>query len=212
MSDDSPLIASHVSRLSPDDPHHPAWRAAAAISLNRYWSGAKAPSERHAEARAIWDERALAVRFVCAQHEPLIVNSAPQVERKTIGLWERDVCEIFLAPGTKTPVEYFEFEVAPTGEWIDLKIRMTPEGKQTDWGFASGMRAVAAVDKHKFTLILSVPWEAIGQRPATGEEWRANLFRCVGAGETRGYLAWRPTRTPAPSFHVPAAFGRLIFG
>ena len=43
------------------------------------------------------------------------------------------------------------------------------------------------------------------------EQWRANLFRCVGSGDTRGYLAWQPTRTPEPAFHLPAAFGWLKF-
>jgi hypothetical protein len=26
----------------------------------------------------------------------------------------------------------------------------------------------------------------------------------------RKYLAWSPTRTPKPDFHVPSAFGRLV--
>jgi hypothetical protein len=40
--------------------------------------------------------------------------------------------------------------------------------------------------------------------------WRINLFRCVGVGDDR-YLAWQPTYTAEPSFHVPEVFGWLDF-
>jgi alpha-galactosidase len=32
-----------------------------------------------------------------------------------------------------------------------------------------------------------------------------------GATEPRFYSAWRPTGTAVPNFHVPEAFGQLIF-
>ncbi len=37
-----------------------------------------------------------------------------------------------------------------------------------------------------------------------------NLFRCIGVGNER-YLAWQPTGTPEPLFHVPEAFGWIQF-
>jgi alpha-galactosidase len=42
-------------------------------------------------------------------------------------------------------------------------------------------------------------------------EWRANFFRVEGAREPRFYSAWRATGTPKPNFHVPSAFGKLLF-
>jgi hypothetical protein len=41
--------------------------------------------------------------------------------------------------------------------------------------------------------------------------WRANFYRIEGQTEPRFYSAWSPTFTPKPSFHVPAAFGKLVF-
>jgi hypothetical protein len=35
------------------------------------------------------------------------------------------------------------------------------------------------------------------------------LYRMEGKGP-RLYLAWSPTRTDKPNFHVPAAFGTLV--
>jgi hypothetical protein len=121
------------------------------------------------------------------------------------------VCEIFVAPDKDDPEHYFEFEAAPTGEWIDLEIRCRGDERETDWHYRSGMTAAASVEEGRVVIAMRVPWEAFGRRPRAGEIWRANLFRCVGSGANRGYLAWQPTRTARPNFHVPAAFGQLRF-
>lgn len=203
--------ARSPSSLKAGDLDHGAWQAATTVALERYWSGALAPSERRAVARALQTEEALLVRFDCAQREPLIMTSEPGLEHKTIGLWERDVCEIFLAPDAAEPERYFEFEAAPTGEWVDLAIRQTPEGRETDWEYESGMTAHARIEEAGVTIAMCIPWRAFGRMPQAGELWRANLFRCIGSGEGRGYLAWQPTRTGRPNFHVPEAFGWIKF-
>jgi hypothetical protein len=42
-----------------------------------------------------------------------VVSDKPQTEKKTMGLWDRDVCEIFIAPDEHAIERYFEFEAAP---------------------------------------------------------------------------------------------------
>ena len=188
-----------------------AWASAAAICLTRYWSGEEAPAERHAEARILWSEEALAVRFMCRQSEPLIVSPNPQTNKKAIGLWDRDVCEFFVAPDPSEPNRYFEFEAAPTGEWLDLAIYLTPHGRETDWDFHSGMSVAARVTKDQILIAMRIPWNDWSHKPQRGERWRANFFRCAGSGKERGYISWEPTRTAQPNFHVPQAFGWLLF-
>ncbi|OLE56011.1 MAG: hypothetical protein AUG51_00345 [Acidobacteria bacterium 13_1_20CM_3_53_8] len=206
-------IEAHRSRpeIRADDFDNREWKHARPTRINRYWSGEEAPESRHAEARLIWSDAALSVRFECNQREPLVVSATPQAVKKTIGLWDRDVCEIFVAPYASEPEKYLEFEAAPTGEWIDLAIHWRAEGRETDWNFHSGMEASARVSHNHVTIAMRIPWEAFGHKPQAGERWRANLFRCVGRDPTRGYLAWRPTHTPQPSFHVPQAFGWMDF-
>jgi len=190
---------------------HPIWEDCQPIAINHYWSGEPAPSARHAEARICWSNEALHVRFVGAQHEPLIVSDNPRTDQKTLGLWDRDVCEIFVAPDVARPERYFEFEAAPTGEWIDLGIVVRPTGRETDWDFVSGFTTTAKLEGEQLTIGMRIPWSEAIPKPSPGDVWRVNLFRCVGPEAPERYLAWIPTKTPEPNFHVPEVFGDLRF-
>jgi alpha-galactosidase len=213
VMDGEAVINARFANVALDELDHAAWNEALPAHLTRLWSGEATTPTRHAEARVLWSKKSLSVRFVCRQTEPLIVHPAPQTKEKTIGLWERDVCEIFIAPNADEPEKYFEFEAAPTGEWIDLALRITQTERETDWQYQSGMTVAARVDEGFVTIALRVPWVAFGvncSAPQIGTCWRANLFRCVGTGSER-YIAWQPTRTAQPNFHVPEAFGWLCF-
>ena len=135
----------------------------------------------------------------------------PSFNAKTIGLWERDVCEIFIAPDPTEPRKYFEFEVAPTGEWLDLAIDSTSGERVADWEYRSGMEVAAKIEDDRILIAMKIPWEAYGRKPKAGDVWLANIFRCVGREPERGYLAWQPTFTEKPNFHVPEKFGQLTF-
>jgi len=207
-----PTIKAHYTRrnLTGNEFAHPEWTQAQPIHITRTWSGEDAPASRHAEARIIWTPVALWVRFDARQTEPLVVNPEPHTTSKTIGLWDRDVCEIFIAPHPERPDRYFEFEAAPTGEWVDLAVNLTPEGRETDRQFHSGMTTSARIAAEQLTITIGIPWSDFIPQPQPGDKWRANLFRCIGKGDER-YLAWQPTYTAVPNFHVPEVFGWLEF-
>jgi hypothetical protein len=206
------IVAQYVNRpLNEADFEDKAWQAAQPITIEHYWSGEPAPASRQAEARICWSNEALHVRFIGVQKEPLIVAENPQLDQKTLGLWDRDVCEIFLAPDPANPARYFEFEAAPTGEWIDLGIVVKSDGRETDWDFVSGFTTAAKLAGNKLFIGMKIPWSEAIPKPAAGDVWRVNLFRCVGPEAPERYLAWLPTRTPEPNFHVPEVFGHLRF-
>lgn len=192
--------------------HNHIWSRANAVAIDLYWSGRIAPAERCFEARLIWSKTSLYVRFDAVQNEPLIVSAQPNLETKTVGLWERDVCEIFIAPDRKEPRKYFEFEAAPTGEWLDLAIDTTGGKRKADWEYKSGMQTAARIQEGRVLIALQIPWAAFGTKPNAGDIWLGNIFRCVGKTPNRGYLAWVPTMTEKPNFHVPSAFGKFEFG
>ena len=221
MLDDKTIEARFTATdLKVADLTNAEWDKAATVQINRYWSGAPAPFERQAEARILWSEKALHLRFVCHQGEPQVVNDKPQIEHKTMGLWDRDVCEIFIAPDEHAIERYFEFEAAPTGEWLDVAIHWSPTRRESDWEFHSGMSCAAMKtvtkggagnDLELVWIGMRIPWNHWIHEPQKGERWRVNLFRCVGKDPNRGYLAWQPTRTPQPAFHLPKVFGWLSF-
>jgi len=206
------LIARHIGRsLSEDDFDNLIWDQCQPVRIEHYWSGEPAMASRHAEARVCWSSEALHVRFVGMQQEPLIVSENARTDKKTLGLWDRDVCEIFLAPNSSEPWRYFEFEAAPTGEWVDLGITVKPSGRETDWDFASGFTTAARLKQEQLLVGMRIPWSKAIPKPKAGDEWCVNVFRCVGPEAPERYLAWRPTRTEEPNFHVPEAFGTLRF-
>lgn len=204
--------ACHVT-TDPDirDLDNTDWVKAQPIKIDHYWSGEPAPVGRHAEARILWSDYALYVRYVCNQAEPLVISERPQTITKTMYLWDRDVCEIFIAPDSNVIEKYLEFEVAPTGEWLALGLDWTTGKRKTDWQFSSSMTTAARIEKDRVLMAMRIPWNKRLPMPESGERRRANLFRCVGRDPKLRYLSWQATRTPQPFFHVPHAFGSLIF-
>lgn len=208
----SVLIIKHIAAdLDIGDLESSLWGRAAPVRIDRYWSGEAAPTGREFSTRLLWSDTALYLLFEAKQTEPLVVSEKPDLSKKTLKLWDRDVCEIFIAPDRADRNRYFEFEVAPTGEWIDLAIEVTPTERKTDRDYASNMTSAARIDKDKIVMAMKIPWAAFGRPPKAGDVWLGNLFRCVGSGPTRGYLAWQPTKTKEPAFHVPSAFGEFHF-
>lgn len=197
--------------LPVSDIENSAWENASPVTVDTYWNGDQAPIGRHFTARLLWSDEYLYVLFKGNQQEPIVISSSPQLTSKTMNLWDRDVCEIFLAPDKGRPRKYFEFETAPTGEWIDVFIDLTTGTRITDWEFESGMEAFGNIESGQVMMSMKIPWSAFGKTPLPGEVWLGNLFRCVGKDLGRGYLAWSPTMTEQPNFHVPERFGEFEF-
>lgn len=204
-----------ITRIENDFPLNdftrPEWNSARETLVGTYWDASPAPSGRSFSAKLLYSASGLYVLFSGAQSEPLVISDRPRLGEKSIGLWERDVFEIFLAPQPEVPDRYFEFEVSPMGEWLDVVLEFRDGERYSDWEFRSGMQAAARIEKGRVIAAVYLPFSAFGVVPEAGVVWRGNLFRCIGKGKNRGYLAWRPTATPAPDFHVPAAFGNLEF-
>jgi len=209
--EDAAIFKYVKNRPDVDDLDNVAWLDAGEISITDNWSGQPAPAGRSVKAGLLWSDAALHVRFDAVVAEPLVINSSTDVSKKTIGLWDRDVCEIFVAPDRAEPNRYFEFEAAPTGEWLDVGIELKAHERLSDWCYASGIKCSALIEESRVLMAMEIPWQAFGRMPKPGDIWLGNLFRCVGTGAERGYLSWKATRTEHPNFHVPSAFGEFIF-
>ena len=72
---------------------------------------------------------------------------------------------------------------------------MKPEGRETDWDFASGFKTAAKLEQEQLLVGMRIPWSEAIPKPKPGDSWRVNLFRCVGPEAPERYLAWLPTGT-----------------
>jgi hypothetical protein len=124
--------------------------------------------------------------------------------------------EMFLGDDWTNIRHYREFEIAPTGDWIDLAIDLDKKSYDKNW--RSGWKTMAAVDEtsHTWYAAARIPLKAItSQQVKDGTRWRANLYRIEGDGpdSKRHFLCWQPTCAPGrdPN-HVPENFGTLVFG
>jgi len=218
----SPVAAQEISKMKATIHHtgsdfaiaefqNVAWEKARGVEIGRYWNDEPASAGRHFSTRMLWSDKYLYVRFEAKQSESLVVSEKANLATKTRGLWDRDVAEIFIAPNRNEPWKYFEFEIAPNGEWIDLGIDLASGKRVTDWDFRSGMESAAKIEKHRVLMAIKIPWKSLGKTPAAGDIWLGNLYRCVGKNSKRGYLAWRPTLSAEPAFHVPEKFGEFEF-
>lgn len=212
MPQQKSVSVNHIDRdFAVGDVNNAAWKKAAAVNVDSYWNGTPAPTGRRFVAKLFWSDSHFYIRFEAEQGEPLVIADKPNTSEKTLNLWDRDVCEIFLAPDGKEPRKYFEFEVAPTGEWIDVALDATGGKRVSDWNYKSGMESFASIGKGSITMAIKVPWKAFGKSPREGDAWLGNIFRCIGKDPNRGYLAWSPTMTENPNFHVPERFGEFVF-
>jgi alpha-galactosidase len=188
-------------------PADAAWEIAAAIRFSHDWQGKNADRRRETEVRVLWSDDALVVKFLVHFQSITVFTDAEPSGRRD-HLWDRDVVEVFLQPNGFEPHRYHEFEVSPNGFWIDLEIR--PEEKRD---LQSRLKRRVNVDQKNrtWTAMLVLPMKSLTARFDPAKAWRANFYRIEGASEPRFYSAWRPTGTAVPNFHVPEAFGPLLF-
>ena len=186
----------------------PAWDQAAPARMEYNSLTAEARPDAGTAIRALYNDRHLYLRFDAPFRELTVFEPARSTER--IGLWDRDVVEAFITPPGAGAGEYYEFEVAPTNERLDLAIAPDNAEIQARLEWNSHFDSHVAVDAERglWTTVMRIPLKAfVDQPPAPGSEWRANFYRIDRA--SRAFLAWNPTLVR--TFHAPERFGSLRF-
>jgi len=196
----NPLVSDGMP--SPQD-----WERAQPVSFDRDWQGKNDEPDRQTEVRLLWSPDAIYVRFRCLYRTIHVFDDSEPNGRRD-QLWERDVAEVFLQPSNLGGRHYKEFEVSPNGQWIDLTI--APEGGEP---LNSGLRRVVSLNetRKQWIAVLAIPMKSLTEHFDLATSWRVNFYRCEGANPRRAYLAWRPTYSSRPNFHVPESFGKLRF-
>lgn len=161
---------------------------------------------------ALWTQKYLYFAF-SSPYSRLNTYHDPDPKLERWELWERDVVEVFLNPQPARMNRYYEFEVAPNNQWLDLEIDLstTPPAHNASWN--SGFDRATRVDttRHLWTCEMRIPYVSMDAVvPSPQARWRINLFRAEGFGSERRFLAWSVI-PDSKTFHVPARFGVLRF-
>lgn len=207
----------HQQSGSPEpntNPNSKMWKKAAHTAIVKDCTHVVDYPELTSEVRGFWTDKYLYLLFRCPYKVLNLwlpaMGGGPRVK-----LWDRDVVEMFLGSDWTNIRHYREFEIAPTGDWIDLAIDLDKQSYDHTW--RSGWTTAARIDKKAkiWYAAAKIPLSAVTDQPVTvGTKWRANLYRIDGLGEDpqRHFMCWQPTcvvnRDPN---HVPENFGTIVF-
>lgn len=188
------------------------WQNAPRIIFDTSYSPEIRYPEARTEVRSLWTPSSVYFGFFCPYEElNIYLDEDPEFERWE--LWNRDVAEVFINPFPEQLRHYWEFEVAPNNQWIDLEIDLDKDPFH-DAGWDSAFLHATSVNNEAriWTCEMRIPASSFGlESIAKGTSWRVNFFRCDGLGgdDRRRFLAWSPTGER--NFHVPEHFGQLFF-
>jgi hypothetical protein len=197
------------------DPQSPTWAHAASAWMIKDCTHQIDYPGLKTEVRGFWTDSDLYLLFV-SPYTVLNLWLPADNSKDRLKLWDRDVVEFFLGDDWTNIKHYREYEIAPTGDWVDLDIDLGKDISNANWN--SGFQKLGRIDeqKHIWYAAARIPLSSVSEKPITpGTKWRANLYRIDGLGEDpqRHFMCWQPTcvvnRDPN---HVPEHFGTLIFG
>lgn len=182
----------------------PEWAQAVPARMEYQSHDSAARPELSTTVRALWSADHLYLAYECPFTKLSTFSPAQKEER--IGLWENDVVEAFIGADLENPGRYTEYEWAPNGEQLDLRIE--PSAKDFEW--SSGMESAVSVDEaaRVWRVEVRIPLKSIAATPPKpGTRWRLNLYRHDKANAAG--LAFSPTLRG--TFHTPERFGWLEF-
>jgi len=196
------------------NPDSATWAHAASTWIEKDCSHQIDYPKLNTEVRAFWTDSDLYLLFISPYTELNLWLPADNTKDR-LKLWDRDVVEFFLGDNWQDIKRYREFEIAPTGDWVDLDIDLNKDTYDAKWN--SGWQRQGRIDekKHIWYAAARVPLRSVSEKQVqVGTKWRVNLYRIdgLGADPVRHFMCWQPTcvinRDPN---HVPEHFGTLVF-
>jgi hypothetical protein len=202
---------SSVEFLPDGDLSKPSWKYAKWAEFDNDASGKFHYPEAATRVASLWTETHIYFAF-SSRYDSLNIYEGEDPKPERWQLWNRDVVEVFLNPQPERMNHYFEFEVAPNNQWIDLEIDKT-RNPFNDASWNSGFEHATRIDadRHVWTAEMRIPLTAMNVKQLRpGTEWRVNFFRAAGKGDEdrRKFLAWSII-PEGKTFHVPERFGIL---
>lgn len=172
----------------------------------------------------------LVAQFKVRNPNPAIRAGQPDTVNPTQNLYQSEVVELFLSVtgmpegplsadpavqrfGTRDEVfPYYEFEVSPRNEFLDLKI-LSPKkatgDRRFDSTFQSGMVHSASRNATGWEAEMRIPLKRLGW-DGNPMQVTGNAFAILGPPESRSYWSLFLPRQAKADFHKPRYFERLL--
>ncbi len=189
------------------------WKRAEWVKFDHDMSGSRTYPQAETQVAGVWTSACVYFAFRC-QYTTLNIYEGEDPAKERWELWKRDVVEVFINPQPLGVKHYYEFEVAPNNQWIDLEIDKD-KNPFNDPAWDSHFDHTTRVDTkdHVWTCEMRIPVRAMGvESVRPGSEWRVNFYRADGPGDDaqRRFLCWS-TIPEGKTFHVPTRFGVIRF-
>ena len=194
----------------------PAWFAARPMGDFQFpWF--KSGAREQSLAKLAWDSDCLYIACVC--QDAYIAASHKKHDEP---LATDDCFEIMLSPNRDRPAFYFNIEWNAAGGYIDGHRPNGADAPRVEWNSRGIQLAVSHTGTLNddtdldtlWTAEVAIPWKNFREHlphfpPQAGDQFRANFNRHGGFTNPQ-FSQWSAADTPAPAFHVPSRFGRLV--
>lgn len=191
------------------------WKGAARVRYDNEVRAEKAFPDSETQVASLWTPDYLYLGYRC-KYRSLNVYEGEDIGKERFGLWIKDTAEAFINPQPERISHYYEFEVAPNNQWVDLEIDVSRKFEgNVHWD--SNFEHATKIDAkhHVWTAEMKIPVKSMGATALQpGTLWRLNLYRLDGLGDDpqRRFFAWSPLPPGNNhSFHQPASFGIIKF-
>lgn len=195
------------------DIYKTVWREATWIRFENDVYSAKRYPQSLTKVAASWTENFVYFGFHC-KYTVLNVYEDEDPSEERWELWNRDVVEVFINPDPDRVSHYYEFEVSPSNQWIDLEIDQTKDPFYEPAWFSGFCHATRIDSQQRYwDCEMSIPVGSLGvSKLSPGTQWRVNFYRADGLGDNsqRRLTSWCgiPGGT---TFHTPTRFGLIDF-
>ncbi len=190
------------------------WKTAVPVAFDRAAKGNARYPDSETTVSSVWTKQYVYFAYRC-KYTKLNIYEGESTAKERWELWNRDVVEVFINPEPVRFNHYYEFEVSPNNQWIDLEIDLEKKPfNEAAWD--SKFEHATSVDEKSrvWTCEMRIPAAAMGVSGIqSGTQWRLNFYRADGLGDDskRRFLSWSPLPGEKMTFHQPASFGLIRF-
>lgn len=180
------------------------WDSVEAAKLDCVWED-HFPSPYVTEAKCVHSDDGITVKMATTEW-PLTITA--MVNNDPICI---DSCmEFFFIPNMDEP-DYMNFEINPAGISLCCKAPSRASRPRLDI-HGTGVKIESMIlPEEGWALQLYIPYSfLLSHYSHCDKEIRANFYKCGDKTVRKHYSTWNPVNTPAPDYHRPEFFGKII--